>query len=349
MMCPDVIATKIGIQPTNATNTTNNARNTNLVETKNTALDNTGKAATVRGHKQQTCQRWAVRWFDWWNKKMKDMLKVITFLVGFYVSTIATRWWEQIKEIPTPARINIQLANVVKKMSDEQALSFKKKIMRYVHLSWTLVMTQRNKNLFRLYSEKKELKAKGLLTEDEVKNLELGMKECEATSYQSLWWEPLNWATIMIKKAKNAGQLGDPKDLLKDIRLFQVELGHILRHKHNKLPVIFSQAVWVAVIVWMFVTLIGAQNTDHNSEVQARAHNPVRETLLTLPGHELFAVILIITWLQAADKLYNPFQNNKGFSVNLEEELDYSLWRSSKLLQHSDLASKKGEIDFLEF
>ena len=67
------------------------------------------------------------------------------------------------------------------------------------------------------------------------------MKECEATSYQSLWWEPLNWATIMIKKAKNAGQLGDPKDLLKDIRLFQVELGHILRHKHNKLPVIFSQ------------------------------------------------------------------------------------------------------------
>ena len=104
----------------------------------------------------------------------------------------------------------------------------------------------------------------------------------------------------------------------------------------------------MAVIVWLFVTLIGAQNTDHNSEVQARAHNPVRETLLTLPGHELFAVILIITWLQAADKLYNPFQENKGFSVDLEEELDYSLWRSSKLLQHSDLATKKGEIDFLE-
>ena len=45
----------------------------------------------------------------------------------------------------------------------------------------------------------------------------------------------------MIKRAKNDGKLGDPKDLLKDIRLFQVELGHILRHKHNKLPVIFSQ------------------------------------------------------------------------------------------------------------
>ena len=69
----------------------------------------------------------------------------------------------------------------------------------------------------------------------------MGKESCEASSYQNLWWEPLTWATIMIKKAKNAGQLGDPKDLLKDILKFQVDLGHILRHKNSKLPVIFSQ------------------------------------------------------------------------------------------------------------
>ena len=118
----------------------------------------------------------------------------------------------------------------------------------------------------------------------------------------------------------------------------------------------------------MFITLIGAQNTDHWTEMKARAHSPSRLVATTLPGHEvrhedmrllcskisiilkcfqLFTVLLICCWLQAADKLNNPFQDNKGFSVNVDEELDYSLWRSSKLLQHSDLASIEGKIDFL--
>ena len=73
----------------------------------------------------------------------------------------------------------------------------------------------------------------------------MGKEECKATSYQNLWYLPLNWATIMLKKAKNDGNLGDSKDLLKDIQKFQVKLGSILRHKNSKIPVIFSQVnIW---------------------------------------------------------------------------------------------------------
>ena len=39
----------------------------------------------------------------------------------------------QIKGIPTPSDMNVQLSSVVK-MEDDEALNFKKKIMRYVHL-----------------------------------------------------------------------------------------------------------------------------------------------------------------------------------------------------------------------
>jgi len=294
------------------------------------------------------CQEWGSEWFGWWNIKMKDMLRVITFIVGFYVKVLTSRWWEQIKKIPTPADMNVQLASVVK-MEDEEALNFKKKIMRYVHLSWTLVMTQRNKELFQLYSEDACLISKDLLTHEEGQCLQLGIKECEADSFQNLWYVPLNWASIMIKKAKNDGKLGDPKEILNDLRKYQVDLGHILRHKNSKVPVIFSQAVWVAVTVWMFVTLLGAQNTDHWTEAEARTHTKTGQILFTLPGHELFTVFLICSWLQAADKLNNPFQENRGFSVNLKEELDFSLWRSSKLLQHSHMASIQGKFDFLEF
>ena len=62
--------------------------------------------------------------------------KVITFLVGFYVSTIVRRWWEQIKYLPLPVATNIQLANIIedKNVSPDEALDLKKKIMRYFHL-----------------------------------------------------------------------------------------------------------------------------------------------------------------------------------------------------------------------
>merc|ERR1712110_62967 len=301
--CPDVIKAVIG-------------GNKNGDNSHNSTTNNF--APLKRTERAIQCQEWASEWFGWWNKKMKNMLKVITFLVGFYVSTLTARWWEQIKGIPTPADLNVQLASVVK-MGDDEALHFKKKIIRYVHLSWTLVMTQRNKKLFNLYSEDVSLINKDLLTHEEGQCLELGRQESGATSYQSLWYVPLNWASIMIKKAKNDGKLGDPKEILNDIHKYEVGLGHILQHKYSKLPVIFSQAVWVAVTVWMFVTLIGAQNTDHWSEDESRAHTANRQTAFTLPGHELFTVILICSWLQAADKLYNPFQENRGFSVNLEE------------------------------
>ena len=42
------------------------------------------------------CRIWAFRLFERWSELMKDMAKVITFLVGFYVSTNVRRWWEQV-------------------------------------------------------------------------------------------------------------------------------------------------------------------------------------------------------------------------------------------------------------
>ena len=62
---------------------------------------------------------------------------------------------------------------------------------------------------------------------------------------------------------------------------------------------------------------------------------------------QLFLIILILSWLQAADKLLNPFGRDKGYDVNLVEELDNSLWRNSKHLQQQDLA-REGKLEFLK-
>ena len=83
------------------------------------------------------CRKFASVWFTRWGLLMKDMSKIITFLVGFYVSTIVKRWWEQVRYLPFPVvATHMQIANIIedKKVNPEEALSLKKKIMRYFHL-----------------------------------------------------------------------------------------------------------------------------------------------------------------------------------------------------------------------
>ena len=69
---------------------------------------------------------------------------------------------------------------------------------------------------------------------------------------------------------------------------------------------------------------------------------------LSLSPPQLFLIMLILSWLQAADKLLNPFGRDKGYDVDLEQWLDSSLWRSSKTLQQQDLAAREGRLLFLD-
>jgi len=275
------------------------------------------------------------------------MLKVITFLVGFYVSTNIRRWWDQIKYMPAPVNIGIQLENIMDNIEPEEALDLKKKILRYLHASWALVMTQRGGEIRKQFRYDDSYVTKGLLTVEEDQYLKSQIEECD-DSMQTLWFVPINWAMILLKKGQKQKKLRDPKDILKDFLKFRYCLGYLLEHKEFRVPIIFSAAVWLAIIGWVSVTLIGAQNTDHHAEQYMEIQSIAGTVFTSIPGHELFIILLILSWLQAADKLSNPFGRDKGYDVNLAEEMENSLWMNSKLLQEQDLSNREGRISFLE-
>ena len=100
----------------------------------------------------QFCREWATHWFERWNGLMKEMRKVITFLVGFYVATNVRRWWEQvrtkirksgltfsfrqIRAIPKPCYILLQFENLMDNITPDEALDLKKKVIRYLHVRY---------------------------------------------------------------------------------------------------------------------------------------------------------------------------------------------------------------------
>ena len=151
-----------------------------------------------------------------------------------------------------------------------------------------------------------------------------------------MWFVPINWASILMKKAYNVGKMKDPKDMLKDVSVFQKLLDLTLRHKKFHIPIVFShvsriflnhfllkhnisQAVWLAVIGWICILLVGAQNREHHKcliqaskptamkrmKNEAAALQKMKDVaaceyhsffgylLLTIPGHEVSNICVV--------------------------------------------------------
>ena len=94
-----------------------------------------------------------------WVKKMqshdKTATKYLTFILGFYVSQMITRWWDQVKSLPFIEPITNCLSGFVQMTfkddlkSKESALELNKKIARYCLLSWTMCLVSITTHTFK--------------------------------------------------------------------------------------------------------------------------------------------------------------------------------------------------------
>ena len=108
-------------------------------------------ATSTKALNINVCKLWAQTVFMEFNAYMMVTNRVITFLVGFYVSTIVKRWFDQvcqlitlhflslclqIKLVPSPDNVCLFLGAMVhfKANFAKEELVLKKKIIRYLHL-----------------------------------------------------------------------------------------------------------------------------------------------------------------------------------------------------------------------
>ena len=131
----------------------------------------------------------------------------LTFLLGFYVSLVVKRWWEQYEKLPWPDEIAIFLKAALTrspgcydlKQRDEENLRIRRTVVRYCILSYVLCIRRISSMLIDNFPMMDNLITLGILRDDEADRI--GEEEVDKIGKHggSNWWLPIKWSIDIIR------------------------------------------------------------------------------------------------------------------------------------------------------
>ncbi|ALC47040.1 maker219, partial [Drosophila busckii] len=122
----------------------------------------------------------------------------LSFVLGFYVSIVMTRWWNQYTSIPWPDSIAVFISSNVHGQ-DERGRVMRRTIMRYVCLCLTMVLSNVSPRVKKRFPGLSNLVEAGLLNENERTIIEAMNKSFPRPSKH---WLPIVWASSIITRAR---------------------------------------------------------------------------------------------------------------------------------------------------
>ena len=236
----------------------------------------------------------------------------ITFLLGFYVSLVVKRWWEQYCKLPWPDTIAIYVAGLVvgeEREKTVRARMVKRTVLRYCILSYILAIRKISSRLRKKFPDMRSLVRTGILHPDEASKI--GDEDSQEV-HESNWWMPLKWAIDILTFAKQDGLITNVpgfSHLLGRLSLFRSSLTEVVTYSTIPVPLVYTQVVQLAVYVYFAVSLIGEQWLiwRQPGDEEADLYYPIFMT---------FRFLFIFGWLRVAETLYNPFgEDDEDFEL----------------------------------
>jgi len=249
-----------------------------------------------------------------WCGKMYTGLP-LTFLLGFYVSLVVKRWWEQYCKLPWPDNIAIYLRGLVIGGEGDQSLVIRRTIIRYCLLSYVLCIKRLSIRLRKRFPSMHEVIRTGLVRPDEAKRIG---EEDSTQMYGSNWWMPLKWSTDILARAQRDGIIKSApgySGLLGQISNYRSALTGVATYGHIPVPLVYTQVVTMAVYVYFAVSLIGEQWQIWRQGPDGKWRGD--EIILYYPIFMTVKFLFYFGWLRVAETLYNPFgEDDDDFELN---------------------------------
>ncbi|XP_038663563.1 bestrophin-2-like isoform X1 [Scyliorhinus canicula] len=231
----------------------------------------------------------------------------MSFVLGFYVSLVVSRWWSQYQSMPWLDRLMCTVSCHVQG-TDEYGRMLRRTLMRYANLASILTFRSVSTAVYKRFPTMRHIVEAGFMTPDEHKKFE------RLNSPHNKFWVPCVWFVNLAVKARKEERISD-----------YVSLAHIFREVNNlrsqcealysydwiSVPLVYTQVVTIAVYSFFLACLIGRQFLDPSQGYAGH------ELDLYIPAFTLLQFFFYAGWLKVAEQLINPFgEDDDDFEAN---------------------------------
>ncbi|XP_069079320.1 bestrophin-1 [Pleurodeles waltl] len=257
----------------------------------------------------------------------------VSFVLGFYVTLVVSRWWAQYESLPWPDRLMCLVSSNVHGI-DEYGRILRRTLMRYANLSGVLILRSISTAAYKRFPTSEHLVKAGLMTLDEHNKFE------NLSSPHNKFWIPCVWFANLAVKARNEGRIRDNMDLhliLNELNSLRTQCGKLYGYDWISVPLVYTQVVTVAVYSFFVACLIGRQFLDPLKKY------PNHELDLYVPVFTLLQFFFYAGWLKVAEQLINPFgEDDDDFETNwlIDRNLQVSLLAVDEMHQNLPVLEK---------
>nr|XP_057934484.1 bestrophin-2 [Doryrhamphus excisus] len=231
----------------------------------------------------------------------------MSFVLGFYVTLVVNRWWNQYTSIPLPDQLMCVLSGGLQG-SDERGRLLRRTMMRYASLSALLILRSVSTAVFKRFPTVDHVVEAGFMTREERKKFE-GLH-----SPYNKYWIPCVWFTNLAAVARCEGRIKDDhtlKLLLEELNVFRGKCSMLFHYDMISVPLVYTQVVTLAVYSFFLVCLIGRQFLDPDQGYSGH------DLDLYVPIFTLLQFFFYAGWLKVAEQLINPFgEDDDDFETN---------------------------------
>lgn len=239
----------------------------------------------------------------------------LSFVLGFYISIIMQRWWNQYTTIPWPDPIAVFVSCHIHGQ-DERGRLMRRTIVRYVCLCLTMTFSMICPRVKKRFPTLEHFVASGLMTDSEKSVIvDLNSK----FPAHSKHWLPIVWAASIVTRARKEGRIRDDfavKTIIDELNTFRGRCGVLLNYDSISVPLVYTQVVTLATYSFFITCVIGRQWLDiSDSDTQNRMRrNPID---LYFPVFTTLQFFFYMGWLKVAETLINPFgEDDDDFEIN---------------------------------
>ncbi|KAK4303820.1 hypothetical protein Pmani_024205 [Petrolisthes manimaculis] len=222
----------------------------------------------------------------------------VSFVLGFFVSLVVSRWWGVYQSLPWPDTLAILLATHIPATTAE-ARRVREIILRYINLTIALTFAMVSPVVKKKLPSLHHFHAAGYITEEEMRAWE----NLEENNSQHKTWVPVVWACRAVDEARKEQILNDTahRILIGEILRLRGQCGSLMGWNEYNVPLVYTQVVTIAVYSYFFFSVLGEQFLDPNI-----AH-PSHTIDLYVPVFALLQLFFYIGWIKVAEALLNPF------------------------------------------